>query len=79
MDNKEHEHRIALFEAAQNAARDEYFSARHQMFRTINNERLFDAGYRMAWNHFTGQNVGADDNLLLAHKMQKLQQIQSEL
>ena len=47
--HREHEIRISEFEHARNDAMDKYFEARPQMERTRDRERVFEAGYRMAW------------------------------
>lgn len=44
-----YETRVLEFEAARNEACDEYFRARPQLFRTVHLERIFEAGFRMAW------------------------------
>jgi hypothetical protein len=50
----EHEQRIAEFEHARNDALDKYFEARPEVDRTIERERFFEAGYRMAWEFIKG-------------------------
>jgi hypothetical protein len=45
---------IAEYEYARNVAVDEYFEARPQIERTIERERLVEAGYRMAWRFLKG-------------------------
>jgi hypothetical protein len=47
----EHELMIIEFEAARNNAMEKYFEARPQLFRTREKECLFEAGFRMAWEH----------------------------
>lgn len=43
------EEEIIKFEAARNEAMDKYFNARPQLMRTGHDEKLFEAGFRMAW------------------------------
>lgn len=43
------EEQIIKFESARNAAMDSYFEARSQLMRTQHEEKLFEAGFRMAW------------------------------
>ena len=50
-----YEEKIAEFEHARNTAMDKYFSARPQLLRTIKEEKLFEAGFRMAWNFLKEQ------------------------
>jgi hypothetical protein len=45
----EREMRIAEFEYARNQAIDKFFEARLSLDRTREKERIFEAGYRMAW------------------------------
>lgn len=52
--SEERERSIAEYEHARNAAADEYFNARPQIERTIERERIFEAGYRMAWQFLKG-------------------------
>lgn len=40
---------IIEFESARNAAMDRYFNARPAIIRDKEGERLFEAGFRMAW------------------------------
>lgn len=37
------------FEMARNKAMDEYFNARPNIIRSIFTERIFEGGFRMAW------------------------------
>jgi hypothetical protein len=50
----ERELAIAEYEHARNVSVDEYFEARPQIERTIERERLVEAGYRMAWRFLKG-------------------------
>jgi hypothetical protein len=43
---------IIQFETQRNDAVDKYFAARPQLLRTREKERLFEAGFRMAWDSF---------------------------
>lgn len=43
------EREIIEYESAMNEAQDSYFHARPQLMRTRDQERFFDAGFRMAW------------------------------
>ncbi len=45
------EQQIIEYEAARNKAMDKYFGARPQIFRTQQMEMIFDAGFRMSWEH----------------------------
>ena len=45
-----YEEKIIEFEHARNTAMDKYFSARPQLTRTIKEEKIFEAGFRMAWD-----------------------------
>ena len=49
MNYDSYEEQVIEFETARNEAMEEYFTARPQLFRTIEKERLFEAGFRMAW------------------------------
>jgi len=49
MSYKEYEIRVSEFEHARNDAMDKFFEARPHLDRTREEERLFEAGYRMAW------------------------------
>jgi len=49
MTSKNYEESVIEFEAAQNEDMDSYFKARPQLWRTREQECLFEAGYRMAW------------------------------
>ncbi len=50
MNDDSYEERVIKFEAARNEAMDKYFTARPQLLRTRECERLFEAGFRMAWD-----------------------------
>lgn len=45
----DHELEIAKFEEALNKSMDNYFNARPQLSRTVKEEKIFEAGFRMAW------------------------------
>lgn len=45
----EYELKIAEFEVQRNEAMDKYFDARKHIERNRFNERIFEAGFRMAW------------------------------
>ena len=45
----DYEMRVIEFESARNEAMDSYFNARPQLMRTGEQEKLFEAGFRMAW------------------------------
>jgi hypothetical protein len=49
MPHGENEMRIAEFEYARNQAIDKFFEARLNLDRTREEERIFEGGYRMAW------------------------------
>ena len=44
-----YEEQVIEFEDARNTAKDAYFKARPQLMRTGHDEKLFEAGFRMAW------------------------------
>lgn len=46
---RSYEERVIEFESARNEAADSYFAARPHINRTIERERIFEAGFRMAW------------------------------
>ena len=52
--SEERERDIAEYEHARNVSVDEYFDARPQIERTIERERLVEAGFRMAWHFLKG-------------------------
>ncbi len=39
------------FEVTRQESMDKYFDARPQLFRTREKELIFEAGFRMAWDH----------------------------
>ena len=45
----EYEESVIAFEAARNEAMDKYFAARQGLSRTPEQERIFEGGFRMAW------------------------------
>lgn len=47
--DEQYERRVIAFEAARNLAADAWFAARPQVERTIERERIFEGGFRMAW------------------------------
>lgn len=49
-----YEEQILKFELAMNKAMDEYFLVRPQLLRSVNEEKLFEAGFRMAWDYLKG-------------------------
>jgi hypothetical protein len=49
MDNAERESDIARMEAEMIHAETEYFKHRPQLFRTIEKDRIFEAGFKAAW------------------------------
>ena len=44
------------FEIARNEAVDIYFGVRPQLARTIERERIFEAGFRLAWEFLEKKN-----------------------
>ena len=46
---------IIKFEAERYNAMDKYFSARPHLLRTGHNEKIFEAGFRMAWEVLINQ------------------------
>lgn len=44
-----YEHDHAIMEAHRNASVESYFSARHQMLRTLENTRVYEAGFDRGW------------------------------
>ena len=50
-----YEKRVIEFEAARNKAMDNYFNARHGLSRTQIQERIFEGGFRIAWDLLKGK------------------------
>jgi hypothetical protein len=49
-----YEERVMEFEAARNEAMDSYFNARKSLIRSPLRERVFEGGFRMAWDLLKG-------------------------
>lgn len=47
--DEQYEMRVIAFESARNLAADAWFAARPAIERTRENERIFEGGFRMAW------------------------------
>ena len=45
------EKQIIEYEEELNKAMDQYFKARLHFFRTVQAEKIFEGGFRMAWRH----------------------------
>lgn len=56
MTTKEYELSRIEFEMARNKAMDEYFNARPKTERTASSERIFEGGFRMAWEIWMARN-----------------------
>jgi hypothetical protein len=48
-----YEERVIKFESYRNKAMDEYFSARPNLVQDRGQEKLFEDGFRMAWEELT--------------------------
>jgi len=55
-DSDSYEEQVIKFEDERIKAMTEYFEARPQLFRTRENECLFEAGFRMAWDYLKNNN-----------------------
>ncbi len=47
--DSEYERRVIAYEMARNLAADAWFAARPAIERTRESERIFEGGFRMAW------------------------------